>query len=42
VTWDLIEGGMEARALAYIVVAGEIDGGTFDWENMAWEKPSDS
>ncbi len=33
--------GMQADVLAYIVVDGELDGGHFDWENMAWEDKRD-
>jgi hypothetical protein len=25
--------------IALIVIAGEIEGGTFNWDNMQWEKP---
>jgi hypothetical protein len=34
----MVDGGMMAEVISYIVVAGEIEGGHFDWANMEWEK----
>lgn len=28
--------------LACIIIDGEIEGGTFNWDSMEWEKQSDS
>jgi hypothetical protein len=36
--WDMLEGGMQADAMAYIVASGEIEGGVFDWDRVCWEK----
>ena len=42
VCWNLVEGGMEAEAMAYIVTSGELEGGNFDWDNMSWKKTDGS
>jgi hypothetical protein len=38
VPWDIIWSLTPTRRLAYLVVAGELDGGVFDWGRMRWEK----
>jgi hypothetical protein len=27
-----------ARRLAYVVIAGELDGGEFDWDGLRWRE----
>lgn len=39
VAWAMIDGGMEAEVIAYIVAIGQTEGGKFDWDTMSWEKP---
>jgi hypothetical protein len=39
VPWDVAWSLSPARRLAYIVVAGELDGGSFDWHRLAWREP---
>ena len=36
--WDMVEAGMNAEIAAYLVVAGELEGGKFDWAQMTWLK----
>ena len=38
VAWNMVEAGMWAEITAYIVAAGEMKGGKFDWGQMAWLK----
>jgi hypothetical protein len=40
VAFALAEGGMEPELIAYQVILGEADGGTFSWDRMAWEEQS--
>ena len=37
----MVEGGMMAEALAWFVMFGEIEGGTWNWGLMDWEKDKD-
>lgn len=34
----MVEGGMDADVIAYLVAFGELDGGKFDFDSMEWEK----
>ena len=36
VAWDMVEAGMWPEITAYIVTAGEADGGKYDWDRMNW------
>lgn len=31
---------MEAELIAYQIMFGEMEGGTFSWDRMAWEEQS--
>jgi hypothetical protein len=37
VAFALSEGGMEAELIAYQVIFGELEGGTFNFDRMEWE-----
>ena len=36
--WDMVDAGMHDEVMAYLVAAGEIEGGKFDWSQMTWIK----
>ena len=36
--WDMVDAGMWPEILAYIVAAGETEGGKFDWARMTFVK----
>jgi len=36
--WNMVEGGMDAEAVAYTIAAGEVEGGKFDFDRWEWEK----
>ncbi len=38
VPWDVAINLSPAELLAYCVIAGELDGGKFNWNGMTWEK----
>ena len=38
VAWNMVDAGMWTEITAYIVAAGETQGGQFDWGQMAWLK----
>lgn len=37
VPWDVAWRMSPARRLACIVIAGELDGGEFDWDRLEWK-----
>ena len=39
VPWDAAWAMSPARRLAFIVAAGEINGGEFDWRAKRWKEP---
>lgn len=39
VPWEVAIHLSAAELLAYCVIAGELEGGKFNWRAMEWEKP---
>lgn len=40
VPWDLCLSLSNDERVAFLIICGEIDGGTFDWNKGEWEKPA--
>ena len=38
IPFDVAMSLTNAELLGFTVIMGELDGGTFDWDNMEWEK----
>ncbi len=38
VAWNMVDAGMGPEITAYLVAAGEAEGGKFDWSQMTWVK----
>ena len=38
VPWDVAKNLSDAELIAYCVIAGEMDGGRFNWATLTWHK----
>ena len=41
VAFAMVEGGMMAHVYAWLIMCGEMEGGTWNWRTLEWEKEKD-